>query len=72
VARYCDGLRVRHWRIAFGTVGMRAPVCCYCGSPNPVPLTDNEWAELIDWSRHHSTGDHVRTAIEAHQAVTSG
>lgn len=66
MAARCPG-RVRHWRIAFGTVGMRTPVCVYCGSPNPKPLTENEWAELIDWGNHYRVGDHVRTAIEQHQ-----
>lgn len=58
--------RRRHWRIALGTVGMRTPVCIDCGSPNPKPLTEDEWVQLIDWSRDHYVGDHVRTAIEAH------
>ena len=59
--------RARHWRIAFGTVGLRTPVCVYCGSPNPKPLTDDEWAALIDWSQMAAVGDHVRTAIEGRQ-----
>lgn len=62
----CIG-RYRHWRIAFGTVGMRTPVCVYCGSPNPKPLTDDEWAQLIHLSTLRSVGDHVRTAIEARE-----
>lgn len=69
MARRCPG-RARHWRIAFGTVGMRTPVCVYCGDPNPKPLTDAEWADLIDLSRHRSVGDHVRTAIEAREAAS--
>jgi len=56
--------RGRHWRTAFGTVGLRTPVCVYCGSPNPRPLADWEWDELIGWASDHSVGDHVRTAIE--------
>lgn len=63
----CPG-RYRHWRIAWRTVGLRTPVCLYCGSPNPRPLTDGEWADLIDWAEHYSVGDHVRAAIEARQA----
>jgi len=63
--------RARHWRIAFGTVGLRTPVCVYCGSPNPRPLTDQEWGELLDWSRIASVGDHVRTAIEEHLRANS-
>jgi len=62
----CRG-RARHWRIAFGTVGLRTPVCVYCGSPNPKPLTDYEWDDLIGWSQDHNVGDAVRTAIEARQ-----
>lgn len=67
----CPG-RARHWRIAFGTVGMRTPVCVYCGSPNPVPLSDDEWAQIIDLASLRSVGDHVRTAIEERSAVTRG
>lgn len=63
---YCPG-RGRHWRTIWNTVGLRAPVCVYCGDPNPRPLTDWEWEDLIGWSQDHSVGDHVRTAIEAHQ-----
>jgi hypothetical protein len=63
VAR-CPG-RMRQWRIAFGTVGLRTPVCVFCGSPNPRPLTEAEWRDLADWARDHSVGDHVRTALEA-------
>ena len=59
----CPG-RARHWRIAFRTVGLRTPVCVYCGSPNPRPLKEYEWGDLIDWARDHSVGDHVRTALE--------
>lgn len=65
----CPG-RGRHWRTAIGTVGLRTPVCVWCGSPNPRPLTDHEWEALIDWSRISSVGDHVRTAIEAHKAAS--
>lgn len=67
MASRCPG-RVRHWRIAFGTVGLRTPVCVYCGSPNPKPLTDLEWRELIAWSRNAAVGDRVRAAIEAREA----
>jgi hypothetical protein len=63
----CPG-RGRHWRIAWRTVGLRTPVCLYCGSANPRPLTEAEWADLIDWAEHYSVGDHVRVAIEARQA----
>jgi hypothetical protein len=59
----CPG-RVRHWRIAFNTVGLRTPVCVFCGSPNPKPLNEYEWGALIDWARDHSVGDHVWTALE--------
>jgi hypothetical protein len=61
--------RARHWRIAWGTVGLRTPVCVYCGSPNPRPLKDWEWDDLIDWSQDHNVGDHVRSAIESRQKV---
>ena len=66
--KYCPG-RARHWRTAFGAVGMRTPVCVYCGSPNPRPLADWEWEDLINWARERSVGDHVRTAIEGRAAT---
>ena len=66
-AARCPG-RVRHWRIAFGCVGLRTPVCVYCGDPNPRPLTDDEWQDLIEWSRVANVGDHVRSAIEQREA----
>ncbi len=42
---------------------MRSPVCIFCGSPNPRPLSDFEWEELIDWAEHYPVGEHIRTAI---------
>lgn len=67
-ASRCIG-RARHWRIAWGTVGLRTPVCVYCGSPNPRPLTRWEWDDLIEWSKTGANmGEHVRTAIEARSA----
>jgi hypothetical protein len=47
---------------------MRTPVCVYCGSPNPNPLSEQEWGELLDWSRSHGVGEHVRAAIRARGA----
>jgi hypothetical protein len=64
----CPG-RARHWRIAWRTVGLRTPVCIFCGSPNPRPLTECEWSDLIDWSQDHGVGDYVRSAIEARAAA---
>lgn len=46
------------------TVGMRAPVCLFCGSPNPKPLSDDEWNEVIGWAEDYQVGQHVRAAIE--------
>jgi hypothetical protein len=46
----CPG-RARHWRIALGTVGTRTPVCVFCGSPNPKPLSKEEWARLIGYAQ---------------------
>ncbi len=66
MADRCRG-RARHWRIAFGTVGLRTPVCVYCGSANPRPLAEWEWEDLIGWSQDHNVGDHVRSAIEARE-----
>jgi hypothetical protein len=63
MASRCPG-RGRHWRIAPRTVGIRTPVCIYCGDPNPKPLTPGEWETLIDWADHYNVGSHVRTAIE--------
>jgi hypothetical protein len=72
-ATRCRG-RARHWRIAFGTVGLRTPVCVYCGDPNPKPLTDQEWAELIYYSTtvRNAGGQYVRAAIEAREAEKAG
>ena len=56
--------RARHWRVLRGTVGMRAPVCVVCGSPNPRPLSEDEWAQVIDWAEHYGVGRHVQAAIE--------
>jgi|HubBroStandDraft_2_1064218.scaffolds.fasta_scaffold02398_20 hypothetical protein len=67
-ANRCPG-RYRHWRVARGTVGMRTPVCVCCGSPNPNPLTEDEWAQLLDWARYHNVGDYVRTAIEKRETA---
>lgn len=61
--------RARHWRIALGTVGLRTPVCVYCGSPNPKPLKDWEWDELIDWHENsRRQGLWVSAAIEGRLA----
>lgn len=43
---------------------MRAPVCVVCGSPNPRPLSEDEWAQVIDWAEHYGVGRHVQAAIE--------
>jgi hypothetical protein len=60
--------RARHWRVVRGTVGIRSPVCVVCGSPNPRPLSADEWAELIDWAQHYNVGARVRAAISERQA----
>jgi hypothetical protein len=51
----CPG-RARHWRILPGTIGGRSPVCIYCGSPNPRPLTEDEWDEAIYMSYTYPSG----------------
>lgn len=68
----CPG-RARHRRIAWGTVGLRTPVCVYCGSPNPRPLTRCEWDDLADWiNSGANVGEHVRAAMAARpQEATS-
>jgi hypothetical protein len=66
----CPG-RMRHWRIVPRTIGIRAPVCIYCGSPNPRPLSEGEWATLIDWANHYNVGAHVRAAIEHRAPATT-
>jgi hypothetical protein len=43
---------------------MRTPVCIFCGSPNPRPLSEDEWLNLIDWANHYNVGARVRAAIE--------
>lgn len=68
----CDGGRSRHWRVIRGTVGMRSPVCVCCGSPNPKPLTDDEWRDLIELAKDHNIGDHARTAIEKRREESGG
>jgi hypothetical protein len=60
---------MRHWRIVPRTVGIRAPVCIYCGSPNPRPLSKDEWITLIDWANHYNVGIRCRTAIEEREAA---
>lgn len=69
--KYCPG-RARHWRIAPGTIGLRMPVCFYCGSPNPKPLTTEEWRELIAWwaeiERRRTSRGWITEAIEAYIA----
>lgn len=37
----------RHWFTVWGHTGLRSPVCMNCGAPNPRPLADREWAELL-------------------------
>lgn len=69
MADRCTG-RARHWRTAPGFVGMRTPVCVYCGSPNPKPLSEDEWEYLIGWANERSVGHHVRAAIDRHQAAS--
>lgn len=44
----CPG-RARHWFSLWGNVGLRSPVCVSCGAPNPQPLTEDQWAELIQY-----------------------
>ena len=68
-AKHCPS-RARHWRIIPGTVGVRAPVCTTCGSPNPKPLTEQEWAELMSWVRDGwGVGKFVRKAIRDREAA---
>jgi len=38
----------RHWFTVWGHPGLRSPVCLHCGAPNPRPLTDQDWAGLIN------------------------
>jgi hypothetical protein len=70
VSAACRG-RARHWRIAFGTVGMRTPVCVYCGSPNPRPLKDWEWEDLAGWAEDRRVGEYVAAALAARARETS-
>jgi hypothetical protein len=39
--------RARHWFTVVGHVGLRSPVCVSCGAPNPRPLSEHDWAELM-------------------------
>lgn len=64
----CAPGRRRHWRVAFGTRGLRAPVCSYCGSPRRGGLSVREWRELLAWSEcYPSLGEHVHQALREHQ-----
>ncbi len=67
----CAGA-ARHWFSVYGAAGLRTPVCVRwgCGSPNPRPLSDEEWAELA--AHEKMTGRQfagpVGTALRAREA----
>jgi hypothetical protein len=42
----CPG-NFRHWFSFYGWPGFRSPVCVRCGAPNPRPLGETEWGDLI-------------------------
>jgi hypothetical protein len=43
----CDALHERHWYTLYGHPGLRSPLCVRCAHPNPRPLSDAEWNELL-------------------------
>ena len=43
----CANYNSRHWFSFYGCPGYRSPVCVRCGAPNPRPLSQAEWDELI-------------------------
>jgi hypothetical protein len=59
----CPG-RARHWYSLWGHVGFRSPVCVNCGHPNPRPLTDDQWDELIDYRDNLMKGPFYRQELE--------
>ncbi len=47
----CRG-HIRHWFTVYGSPGLRTPVCVRgCGTPNPRPLTEDEWRDLAQYRR---------------------
>jgi hypothetical protein len=49
-----------------GAVGARSPVCTSCGSPNPKPLTEDEWEEVLYRSYHYAPNPFVVNALDEH------
>ncbi len=57
----------------WGAVGLRSPVCMRCAEPNPRPLADSEWAELVSIETAGTVGitfgGHLGAAIRARMAA---
>jgi hypothetical protein len=58
----------RHWFTIHGVVGLRTPRCIRCGTPNPKPLTNDEWAELEAFSdQNWRLGKYNEEALRVHR-----
>lgn len=60
---------IRHWFTFYGAPGYRAPFCQRgCGTPNPRPLTDDEWRDLEQYRGLVGRLDtQTETALAAYQ-----
>jgi hypothetical protein len=63
----------RCWYSIPANVGLRSPVCVRCGNPNPRPLSDDQWADLL-WYREvrgRPFRAEIEQAIQARIAATA-
>jgi hypothetical protein len=63
----CDTLHERHWYTLFGHPGLRSPLCVRCAHPNPRPLSETEWDELLHHRQRRGRpfGSQLEAAITA-------
>jgi len=68
MAGSCRG-HLRHWFTFYGAPGYRSPFCQRgCGTPNPRPLTDDEWRYLVQYRQLVGRLDaQTETALAAEQ-----
>lgn len=64
----CAGA-ARHWFSFYRQPGLRSPACVRCGTPNPRPLTKDEWDTLLQHRevRGYPFMDQIEDAINAHR-----